>query len=125
MGLTEYVLKSVLVTALMWGGCSYLDRKVDSIDKKIEYNIPEDEKKSIRLVLKENPKLIVNSVRVALDEGYVKEIVKEIPRKKLVEQLNEGLTLGEKLYVVKEFADYELVRACNGVYDTIERRVRK
>lgn len=126
MGVTSFVIKGVVVSSLIWGGCSYLNRRVESLDDKIKkVEFTEEERKSVRFVVKQNPRLVANSIRVALEEGYGGDILKEVPRKTIVRALNESLTLEEKLYVVKGFATYEIGKVCDKIYEKLNGRYGK
>jgi len=125
MGLRKWILRSAVLGAVFWMGCHYLDKKVETIDKRLEHRLSDEERAKIRYMVKENPRLAVDSIKVILDESNVTDVMKEIPREKVVDGMKRSLSLEEKLYVVKEFAGYEFRRACNFLYNTIERKVRE
>lgn len=125
MGLVGKLVSTALVSLAVIGGCRYMDRRVESIDNKIEAGnktLTEEEKNMIRAVIYRDPRIMANSIRIAMEDGRLAEPLRQVPRRQIARTLNEGLGTGDKIYLTLEFGKYELNKLFDVVYDEVDRR---
>lgn len=125
MGLAGKIVSAALVSLAVVGGCRYMERRVESIDSRIEAGnktLTEEEKQRLRAIIYSNPAIMANSFRIAMEDGRLTEPLRQVPRKQIARTLNESLGTGDKIYLTLEFGKYELNKLFDVVYDEVDRR---